>query len=143
MVAYLSVIHAKPASIQQCQLNMSQTHISPPVLSLSQGPTTRARYSHEYSSYSQFPLRPDHCTDTKQRCAITNLWLASNWWWTLFPIIVSALSLAATILLYCKFCTLSAYVAVISQAKTVFMRSYIVSLGAVQGTRQWHLLLLG
>ena len=36
VVAYLSVIHAKPASIQQCQLNMSQTHISPPVLSLSQ-----------------------------------------------------------------------------------------------------------
>ena len=26
---------------------------------------------------------------------------------------------------------------------TVFMRSYIVSLGAVQGTIQWHLLLLG
>ena len=47
------------------------------------------------------------------------LWLASNWWWTLIPIIVSALSLAATILLYCKFRTLSAYVAVISQAKTV------------------------
>ena len=47
------------------------------------------------------------------------LWLTSNWWWTLIPIIVSALSLAATILLYCKFRTLSAYVAVISQVKTV------------------------